>query len=95
MVDRKLILHLEKLAKLSLSEEERFILTKDLSKMIEMVDQLKEVNTEGIEPLIHMNPNLNFWRSDEVKSNGDTSSALKNAPTSSGKFYSVPKMIKK
>ncbi len=49
-IDKELILKLEKLARLSLNDEERAIISKDLERILDMVDKIGELDTDGIEP---------------------------------------------
>lgn len=87
--------HLADLARLSFSEEEKAELKNDLEKMIGFVEKLKEVNTTGIEPLIHITDAENILRDDEVKQTITKQEALLNAPQTDGNFFIVPKVIKK
>lgn len=94
-IDRDLILKLEKLSRLELSEEQRTKMQTDLGKMLGMVEKLDEINLADIEPLLHMTPNTNVSRSDEVRNQMDTSAAMNNAPDSTNEYFKVPKVIKK
>ena len=58
-------------------------------------DKLNELNTEGVEPLLHMTDAINVLREDEVKGSISREEALKNAPDTDGTFFRVPKVIKK
>jgi len=90
MIDR--IAHL---ARLKFSEEEKIALTADLERMIEFVEKLKEVDTTGVEPLLHITDAVNVLREDEVKQTISKKEALLNAPVTDGNFFKVPKVIKK
>ena len=90
MIDR-----LAQLAKLKFSEEEKKELKTDLERMIEFVEKLKEVDTTGIEPLLHITDAVNVLREDEVKQTITKEEALLNAPLTDGNFFKVPKVIKK
>ncbi len=63
--------------------------------MIAFVDKLKEVNTEGVEPLLFISPNSNVFREDEVQGSVTREEALLNAPVTDGQFFKVPKVISK
>ena len=63
--------------------------------MIEFVDKLNELNTDGVEPLLHMTDAVNVLREDAVKGSITREEALKNAPDTDGVFFKVPKVIKK
>jgi len=90
MIDR--IAHL---ARLKFSEEEKTALRTDLERMIEFVEKLKEVDTTGVEPLLHITDAVNVLREDEVKQTISKEEALLNAPVTDGNFFKVPKVIKK
>jgi len=90
MIDR-----LARLAKLKFSEEEKKDLKTDLERMIEFVEKLKEVDTTGVEPLLHITDAVNVLREDEVSQTITKQEALLNAPLTDGNFFKVPKVIKK
>lgn len=83
------------LARLKFNEEEKKEIRNDLQRMITFVDKLNELDTTGIKPTIHMSDEINVLREDEVKGQLDREIALKNAPDHDGKFFKVPKVIKK
>ena len=64
-------------------------------KMIGFVDQLNNLETTGIEPLIHMSREVNVLRDDEIRGSVNRDEALKNAPNHTGSFFTVPKVISK
>ena len=94
-VNDALIDNLAKLSRLSFNEEEKQVIKKDLEKMIGFVDKLKELDTSGVEPLLHMSDAVNVLRDDEVKGSVSRQEALANAPETDGNFFLVPKVIKK
>jgi aspartyl-tRNA(Asn)/glutamyl-tRNA(Gln) amidotransferase subunit C len=92
-IDDALILRLENLARLDLSATERTKMQGSLTNILTMVEQLNTLDTEGVEPLVYINEDVNVWREDEVKHQLDRKDALKNAPDSDGSFFKVPKVI--
>lgn len=94
-VNDLLVENLAKLAKLSFDEQEKAEIKADLQEMISFIEKLKEVDTEGVQPLLHMSDNVNILREDVVKGSISREEALKNAPSSDGTFFKVPKVIKK
>ncbi len=94
-IDEALILRLEELARLELSPEERESLRDDLNAILQMVEKMREVDTEGVEPLTHMTETTNALRPDKVGGELDRRQALRNAPESDGTFFRVPKVIDK
>lgn len=91
----EIINHLAHLARLEFSDDEKIELKQDLEKMIEFVEKLKEVDTTGVEPLMHITDAVNILREDEVEKNIAKKEALLNAPQTDGNFFIVPKVIKK
>ena len=94
-IDDKLIDNLSRLSKLSFEAEERSAIKKNLSEILEMVEELQEFDTEGIEPLIYMNSNTGITREDVVHQDISKEEALKNAPSKDSDFIKVPKVISK
>ena len=81
------------LAKLSLSEEAKKKAKEDMQKMLDYVEKLDELDTEGVEPLSHIFGDQNVFREDVV-TNGDNKEAmLANAPKAKEGQYQVPKTI--
>ena len=83
------------LSRLKFNEEEKKEIRNDLQRMISFVDKLNELDTSGITPLIHMSDEIKVLREDEVKGQMNREEAFKNAPAHDGKFFKVPKVIKK
>ncbi len=94
-IDKDLILKLEKLARLQLSETERTQLTGDLNNILKMVSKLEELDTDNIKPLIYVSDEINRLRADEVKNQVSKVEALKNAPDKDENYFKVPNMMKK
>jgi aspartyl-tRNA(Asn)/glutamyl-tRNA(Gln) amidotransferase subunit C len=83
------------LARLEFTEMELDAIQKDLAQMIGFVEKLNEIDTTGVEPLTHITPEGNRLRDDEIQGSIDNATALKNAPSSMGPFFTVPKVINK
>ena len=81
------------LARLQLTESEREMITRQLSAIVDYVDQLKQVNTDGVEPMAHALAVQNVFRADEPSPSLTTSDALANAPERQGDFYRVPAVL--
>lgn len=84
-----------KLAKLNFAEDEKLKLQKDLNKVLEYIDQLNELEHDDVEPLENINPTENVLREDIPEKWLTSDEALKNAPSRTGKFFKVPKVIDK
>ncbi len=81
------------LAKLDLSDEEKEDAKKDMGSMLDYIDKLNELDTEGVEPMSHVFPVYNVFREDIV-TNGDAKDAiLSNAPAKKDGSFMVPKTV--
>jgi aspartyl-tRNA(Asn)/glutamyl-tRNA(Gln) amidotransferase subunit C len=94
-VTKEIVEKIAHLARLHVPDEEKETMRKDLQQMLSFVDKLNELDTSGVEPLLHMSENINMVREDEVKGSITCEEGLKNAPVSDGVFFKVPKVIKK
>jgi aspartyl-tRNA(Asn)/glutamyl-tRNA(Gln) amidotransferase subunit C len=94
-VNDALIDNLSNLARLEFSREEKEDIKKDLRRMIEFVEKLGELDTTGVEPLLHMSPAINVLREDTPGSSVTREEALANAPATDGTYFKVPKVIRK
>lgn len=93
-IDLDLILKLEKLSRLELSAPERETLIQDLNDILQMVERLQELDTEGVAPLVYVNETTaESQRPDEVQGAVSREAALRNAPRHDGSFFRVPKVI--
>jgi aspartyl-tRNA(Asn)/glutamyl-tRNA(Gln) amidotransferase subunit C len=81
------------LARLQLSDAELATMTRQLAAILDYVDLLKQVNTEGVEPLAHPLPVHNVFRDDEPAPSLPTDAALANTPDRHGDFYGVPAVL--
>jgi aspartyl-tRNA(Asn)/glutamyl-tRNA(Gln) amidotransferase subunit C len=91
-IDHDVILKLEKLARLRLTEDERTRFSIDLTKIIGMIDKLQSLDTTDVEPLRYLTELPAEPRNDEVKNQLSREKALENAPNTDGEFFRVPKM---
>jgi aspartyl-tRNA(Asn)/glutamyl-tRNA(Gln) amidotransferase subunit C len=78
------------LARLELSADELDTLARQLGAILDYVDQLRQVNTDNVEPLAHPLPVRNVFRGDEPAPSLPVDEALANAPRRAGDFYEVP-----
>ena len=86
---------LARLSRLHISENEKEIVRADLEKMILFVDKLRELDTEGLDPVLHMGTEVNCLREDQVRGSLSSEEALYNATDRLGDFFTVPKVIRK
>ena len=79
-----------RLARLDLSDADLNVMAKQLTAILGYVDLLKQLDTEGIEPLAHPLPLQNVFRADQPGMSLPVDEALKNAPNRIGDFFGVP-----
>lgn len=92
-IDDATIENVSILAKLFLTEEEKEKARKEMQNMLDYVEKLMELDTEGVEPETHIFADENVFREDVV-TNGDQKDAmLANAPRQKEGQYQVPKTI--
>jgi len=82
-----------KLARLELAEADVATMTRELSAILDYIDQLKQVPTEGVEPLAHPIAVANVFRPDEPAPSLPVDAALANAPDRQGDFFGVPAVL--
>jgi aspartyl-tRNA(Asn)/glutamyl-tRNA(Gln) amidotransferase subunit C len=90
---KKEIEHIATLARLYLPEDEKELLGLQLSSILDYMDKLSELNTNDIEPTSHVLPLNNVMRDDILVDSIPREESLMNAPSHTGKFYRVPKII--
>ena len=79
------------LAKLELSDEEKEQAKKDMGSMLDYIDKLGELDTEGVEPMSHVFPVKNVFREDIVTNGDIREDILKNAPGEKDGMFVVPR----
>jgi aspartyl-tRNA(Asn)/glutamyl-tRNA(Gln) amidotransferase subunit C len=82
-----------RLSRLELSDDDLAVMARQLSAIIGYVDQLKELNTDGVEPMAHPLPVQNVFRPDALKPSLTVDEALRNAPSRAGNFFAVPAIL--
>ena len=81
------------LAKLELSDEEKEQAKKDMGRMLDYIDKLNELDTEGVEPMSHIFPVNNVFREDIVVNGNERDYILENAPADKEGMFKVPKTV--
>jgi aspartyl/glutamyl-tRNA(Asn/Gln) amidotransferase C subunit len=83
----------DQLARIAVTDEEVASLAPELSNILGWVEQLQEVDVEGVEPMTAVIPNTLRLREDEVTDGGIRDAVLANAPVAEHGFFAVPKVI--
>lgn len=85
--------HLSRLARLSLSDDEKRLFETQLGGILDYMEKLNMLDTGDVEPTSHVLSISNVVREDVVRASLAREDALGNAPDHSDKFYRVPKII--
>jgi aspartyl-tRNA(Asn)/glutamyl-tRNA(Gln) amidotransferase subunit C len=90
VIDREQVLHVARLARLRLEEDEVETMAGELSGILEHVDRIAELDLEGVEPTSHVVALENVLRPDEPHESLDPDVALAQAPDSQDSAFRVP-----
>ena len=92
-IDDEMIDYVGILAKLSLSPEEKEAAKSDMSRMLEYIDMLNQLDTSEVEPMSHVFDIHNVFREDVVENGDESDAMLSNAPEQKEKQYKVPRTV--
>ncbi|MFO8052337.1 MAG: Asp-tRNA(Asn)/Glu-tRNA(Gln) amidotransferase subunit GatC [Candidatus Omnitrophota bacterium] len=94
MIDKKTVEYIAKLAKVEINDQESKFLSSQLSKIIDYIDKLKEVDTTKVKPMRGLYTDKPLMRQDQVKTRLAKEDILKNAPEFLDGYFKIPKVIK-
>lgn len=92
-VDEKTVRHIARLARIAVKDEELAPLAKDLSNILDWVEQLGEVETDHVPPMTSVVEVEMKMREDIVRHDNLQDQVTRNAPMSEDGFYTVPKVV--
>jgi aspartyl-tRNA(Asn)/glutamyl-tRNA(Gln) amidotransferase subunit C len=92
-VDADTVRRIAHLARIAVGEEEIGQLEAELNAILAFVEQLSEVDIEGVEPMTSVTPMQMKRRADVVTDGGIADDIVRNAPAAEGHFFLVPKMV--
>lgn len=92
-VDAATVRRIAHLARIAVSEDEVPHLQGELNAMLAFVEQLSEVDVEGVEPMTSVTPMQMKKRQDVVNDGGIADDIVANAPATEGHFFLVPKVV--
>ncbi len=92
-VDKETIRKIAHLARLEFDEKESDKMSDNFNKILAWMDKLNEVDTNDVEPLIHMSEEVNVLRDDLVDNSLKHEDALINAPKKDSDYFRVPKFL--
>ena len=91
-IDNETVDKIASLSKLSFSGEQKEAIKNDMNKMLNFIGKLEEVDTDGVDPLIHMTDDVNVLRADDAVLDITQKEALKNAPKKDSTYFKIPKV---
>ncbi|MFH0911999.1 MAG: Asp-tRNA(Asn)/Glu-tRNA(Gln) amidotransferase subunit GatC [Planctomycetota bacterium] len=92
-ISQKDVRYVAALSRLELSPEEEALFGGQLGRVLEYIDQLQEVNVEGVEPYLSAAAQGNIFREDRVEPSLPTEKAVQNAPEQEGGGFVVPRVV--
>lgn len=92
-VDHTTVRRIAKLARIALPEERVEPMMAELNGILGWIEQLQEVNVEGVEPMTSVIAQKLRMREDVVTAGGDAAAIVANAPASEDGFFVVPKVV--
>jgi aspartyl-tRNA(Asn)/glutamyl-tRNA(Gln) amidotransferase subunit C len=92
-VDAEIVRRIAHLARIAVADEEIEHLRGELNAILDFVEQLREVDVEGVEPMTSVTPMEMKKRADEVTDGGIADDIIKNAPAHEDHFFVVPKVV--
>ena len=90
MIDREQVLHVARLARLALSDDEVEAMSRELSGILEHVDKIGELDLEGVDPTSHVIALENVLRADEPRPSWPREQVLEPAPDPADGAFRVP-----
>jgi aspartyl-tRNA(Asn)/glutamyl-tRNA(Gln) amidotransferase subunit C len=93
-VDADTVRRIAHLARIAVADDDEVAhLQGELNAMLAFVEQLGEVNVEGVEPMTSVTPMAMKMRKDEVTDGNIAEDVLHNAPAREGDYFAVPKVV--
>jgi aspartyl-tRNA(Asn)/glutamyl-tRNA(Gln) amidotransferase subunit C len=92
-LDEKTVARIARLARIAIPEDELAPLAGELSHILEWIEQLNEVDTEGVAPMTSVVAMKLAWREDRVTDGGRPEDILANAPARQDGYFVVPKVV--
>jgi aspartyl-tRNA(Asn)/glutamyl-tRNA(Gln) amidotransferase subunit C len=90
MIDRAEVLHVARLARLALTDDEVDRMTRELSAVLDHIEKISELDLEGVEPTSHVVEVPDALRTDEPRPSLPRDQALASAPAVAGEGFEVP-----
>jgi len=92
-IDAATVRRIAHLARVAVADDEVEHLRGEINAILSFVEQLAEVNVEGVEPMTSVMPMVMKKRVDVVNDGENADAVLRNAPNTDGKYFLVPKVV--
>ncbi|MHA6345870.1 Asp-tRNA(Asn)/Glu-tRNA(Gln) amidotransferase subunit GatC [Roseivivax sp. CAU 1761] len=92
-IDTETARRVAKLARIRVEEEALPALAQEFNTILGFIEQLQDVDVDGVEPMVSVTPMRLKRRRDEVTAGGDAARVLSNAPDAREGFFAVPKVV--
>jgi aspartyl-tRNA(Asn)/glutamyl-tRNA(Gln) amidotransferase subunit C len=92
-VDANTVRRIAHLARIAVADDEVAPLQGELNAILTFVEQLAEVNVDGVEPMTSVTPMEMKKRADKITDGGIADDIMKNAPATQDHFFLVPKVV--
>jgi aspartyl-tRNA(Asn)/glutamyl-tRNA(Gln) amidotransferase subunit C len=92
-LSREDVRHVAQLARLDFSDEEEARMAEEMSRILEYVEKLDELDTSGVPPMSHVLDVTNVYREDDIESRIDREQALEAAPDAEQGYFLVPRVV--
>ena len=94
-ITEEIIDHIAHLSRLQFEGDDKVAIKNDMSRIINFMAKLEEVNTDNVEPLIFMSEEINVLREDVAVVSVTQAEALKNGPQTDSDYFRIPKVLDK
>ena len=94
-LDESTVDRIAQLSKLEFNTQEKEDILNDMNQMLDFIETLQEVDTDNVEPLIHMTEDVNVLRADDAQTTISQEEALINAPSKDSTYFKMPKVLGK
>jgi aspartyl-tRNA(Asn)/glutamyl-tRNA(Gln) amidotransferase subunit C len=94
-LDESTVDRIAQLSKLEFNTQEKEAILNDMNQMLDFIETLQEVDTDNVEPLIHMTEDVNVLRADDAQTTISQEEALINAPSKDSTYFKMPKVLGK
>ncbi len=94
-ITEEIVDHIAHLARLKFEGDAKDAIRQDMSRIINFMAKLEEVDTDNVEPLIFMSDEVNVLREDVAEVTITQVEALKNAPKKDSDYFRIPKVLDK